>query len=250
METPLSTPATSVLFPDASSYCLGNTLESIGNSVQDKEAVENIDHGNIEALLGVFEDDLLDKAIFYKQLFGYSKKITGDYQLAEDAVADFYCNTVRKVKHGVLPYKYPVDRKKGIEGNPEIRPWAFTCVNNTCKDLLRRNKKHRKMARLGINTSNNLDFDGNECLDYAIPEDPSTFPLELMEREETRKQVRTHLEKLPVKFRMPILLAYFGDYEYKEAAEILEIPVGTLKSRMHCGLKYLERIIKTSGETA
>ena len=64
-----------------------------------------------------------------------------------------------------------------------------------------------------------------------------------MEAAITADRVRTALDRLPDAERTPIRLAYFGGRSYREVAEYLNIPVGTIKSRIRAGLRRLSQIL-------
>ena len=55
------------------------------------------------------------------------------------------------------------------------------------------------------------------------------------------EEVKLALEDLPEHYRMPILLADVEGYAYKEIAEILDVPIGTVMSRLHRGRKQLQK---------
>lgn len=57
----------------------------------------------------------------------------------------------------------------------------------------------------------------------------------------TDDEVKAALEALPVNFRLPVLLADVEDFSYKEIAEMLEIPIGTVMSRLHRGRKAMQK---------
>jgi len=57
----------------------------------------------------------------------------------------------------------------------------------------------------------------------------------------TDSEVKAALEDLPENFRLPVLLADVDGFSYKEIAEILDIPMGTVMSRLHRGRKGLEK---------
>ncbi|TVR24687.1 MAG: sigma-70 family RNA polymerase sigma factor [Ilumatobacter sp.] len=59
----------------------------------------------------------------------------------------------------------------------------------------------------------------------------------------TDDEVKTALEDLPENFRLPVLLADVDGFAYKEIAEILDIPVGTVMSRLHRGRKAMQRAL-------
>ncbi|MGE0306701.1 MAG: sigma factor-like helix-turn-helix DNA-binding protein, partial [Acidimicrobiia bacterium] len=57
----------------------------------------------------------------------------------------------------------------------------------------------------------------------------------------TETEVKQALEALPDNFRMPVLLADVEGFSYKEIAEILDIPIGTVMSRLHRGRKAMQK---------
>ena len=59
----------------------------------------------------------------------------------------------------------------------------------------------------------------------------------------TDDEVRAALEQLPDKFRMPVYLADVEGFSYKEIAEILDIPIGTVMSRLHRGRKAMQKAL-------
>ena len=59
----------------------------------------------------------------------------------------------------------------------------------------------------------------------------------------TDDEVKQALEELPENFRLPVLLADVEGFAYKEIAEMLEIPVGTVMSRLHRGRKQMHKLL-------
>ncbi len=57
----------------------------------------------------------------------------------------------------------------------------------------------------------------------------------------TDDEVKQALEELPENFRMPVLLADVEDFSYKEIAEMMDIPIGTVMSRLHRGRKAMQK---------
>ncbi len=55
--------------------------------------------------------------------------------------------------------------------------------------------------------------------------------------------VKQALDDLPVNFRLPVLLADVEGFSYKEIAEMLEIPIGTVMSRLHRGRKAMQKAL-------
>ena len=66
-------------------------------------------------------------------------------------------------------------------------------------------------------------------------------PADQFESDEQRRCVRRAVDRLPEPFRQVLLLVYYQGLKYREAAEVLSIPVGTVKSRLHAAIRKLEQ---------
>jgi RNA polymerase sigma-70 factor (ECF subfamily) len=55
--------------------------------------------------------------------------------------------------------------------------------------------------------------------------------------------VKKAIEELPEAFRIPVLLSYVEEFSYKEIAEMLDIPIGTVMSRLHRGRKLMQKLL-------
>jgi RNA polymerase sigma-70 factor (ECF subfamily) len=86
--------------------------------------------------------------------------------------------------------------------------------------------------------SENLSFD--DMLN-AITSDP-TMPYEELQKNETALRVDQVISSMPDNLREILLLSYFKRFSYKQMAEILSIPIGTVKSRLHTAVVVSERI--------
>jgi RNA polymerase sigma-70 factor (ECF subfamily) len=110
-----------------------------------------------------------------------------------------------------------------------LRPWLFTIAANKAKDALRRMQR-TEVAHLG-----NM-FDGEEStIDdvlNTLEHDPH-MPQDDIVRDERAAAVRYILSRMPQKLREIIVLAYFHKFSYAEIAGMLDIPIGTVKSRLH-----------------
>ncbi len=102
--------------------------------------------------------------------------------------------------------------RKQLVDPSAIKSWLATILSNCWKDYLRRQKRFE-------------DFDSLEFIDDTTPE-------QTMAREEVCKKVRKNIEDLPNKQRMVITLIDIFELRYTEVAEILQIPVGTVMSRL------------------
>lgn len=112
----------------------------------------------------------------------------------------------------------------------KFRPWLFTIAANKARDYLR--KANRRQATTLSTTLGNED--GPELIDLLQAELP--LPDQNAEDNETRENVRQAVSELPDHLREVLLLAYFHQFAYKEIAEMLSVPLGTVKSRLHAAV--------------
>jgi RNA polymerase sigma-70 factor, ECF subfamily len=108
-----------------------------------------------------------------------------------------------------------------------VRTWLLGVVHHRAIDALRRNLVHDR-RRVGV--------EGVEERQEA----PELTDVEAARREDARN-VRTALDALPEDQCRVIELAYFGGFSHSQIAEMLEMPIGTVKGRMRLGLEKLRR---------
>jgi RNA polymerase sigma-70 factor (ECF subfamily) len=110
-----------------------------------------------------------------------------------------------------------------------LHPWLFTIAANKAKDALR---KQQRTAAIPIGTiaeSQDLSFD--DVLNTLSSD--RTTPYEKLEKSETASRVGQVIANMPENLREILILAYFNKFSYKQMAQILSIPIGTVKSRLH-----------------
>jgi RNA polymerase sigma-70 factor (ECF subfamily) len=94
------------------------------------------------------------------------------------------------------------------------------------------------------------------CREHAPPEgwveslpDSSPGPAQLLEIQATQQEVQTALQQLPAPYREALVLFYIQGLKYREVAEALNIPLGTVKSRLHEGLQRMRTLITETTES-
>jgi RNA polymerase sigma-70 factor (ECF subfamily) len=121
-----------------------------------------------------------------------------------------------------------------------VRPWLYTIATNQAIDAQRRNRRHKmaSLDRRGRGTTGGDDV--GSLVELLSSSEPSAAVN--LEREERRAWIRDAIEQLPEALREAVILVYYQGLKYREAADVLGIPVGTVKSRMHAAvLKLNER---------
>ncbi|MCU0917093.1 MAG: RNA polymerase sigma factor [Planctomycetes bacterium] len=119
--------------------------------------------------------------------------------------------------------------RESFDPSRPLRPWLFTIAANKAKDALR--KAHRTGAVPIGTISESEDMSFEEILDTLRSSDAA--PDDQVERGETAARVGEVVANMPENLREILILAYFNHCSYKEMSDILRIPIGTVKSRLH-----------------
>ena len=132
--------------------------------------------------------------------------------------------------------------RNSFDTNRPLRPWLFTIAANKAKDALR---KWQRTSTVSIGTmadSQDLSFD--DMLNTVTSD--STLPYEELQKGETSSRVGRIIADMPENLREILILAYFQGFSYKQMAEILSIPIGTVKSRLHTAVGRFAKEWKAS----
>jgi RNA polymerase sigma-70 factor (ECF subfamily) len=119
--------------------------------------------------------------------------------------------------------------RESFDPSRPLRPWLFTIAANKAKDALRRSQRTSAVPIGTISESEGMSFD--EMLN-ALSSD-TVVPYDEVERGETATRVGEVIANMPENLRQILVLAYFNRFSYKQMADMLSIPIGTVKSRLH-----------------
>ena len=159
---------------------------------------------------------------YERELFGYLRRYLGDDDLADDV----FQNTFMQVFVKIEQYE---------PGRP-ARPWLYAIATNQAIDALRK-KNRRADRRADVTVA--TDDDGEPRPLFELIPSADLAPPEHADRAEQRVLVRAAVDRLPDLLRQVVILAYFQGMKYRDIAETLDIPVGTVKSRLHAALTKL-----------
>ena len=123
-----------------------------------------------------------------------------------------------------------------------LRPWLYTIAANKAKDALR---KMQRTAAVPIGTmTESEDMSFGDMLNVLTSEEDR--PYEDLEKDETAATVRRIIADMPDNLREILVLSYFNKFSYKQMAQILSIPIGTVKSRLHTAVGRFAKDWKTA----
>jgi RNA polymerase sigma-70 factor (ECF subfamily) len=134
----------------------------------------------------------------YAALYRYAYRLSGSAADAEDLTQETFC----KAQLCFAQLKDP----------SRAKPWLFSILRNLYLHRVRADRQHGCLSLDGVGD---------------VPE-PSPEPLPEVDPE----QLQRALNELPEGFRTPIILYYFEDFGYREIAEQMELPMGTVMSRL------------------
>ena len=167
-------------------------------------------------------DDFAEQAMqFAPQLYSAAMRLTRNSADAEDLVQDTYLRAWRSFNT--------------FQEGTNLRAWLYRILTNSFINKYR--AKQRRPDETGMDNIEDLYlYKRMSTLDNGSRSAEDTM-FELF----TDDEVKHALEELPENFRLPVLLADVEGFAYKEIAEMLEIPVGTVMSRLHRGRKALQK---------
>jgi RNA polymerase sigma-70 factor (ECF subfamily) len=119
-----------------------------------------------------------------------------------------------------------------------FRTWLYSIARNVCLGWIKR--RGAANARL-------LPLEGEDDAPVEIP-DGEPPVLDALERQEREKIVRAAVESLPPHHRVVLLLREWEGLSYQEIARALDLPLGTVRSRLHNALARLTLLLKTALE--
>ena len=180
----------------------------------DEDLLSLVSGGDAEAFATIYDRH-------GRAAYSLAYRMMGERQATEDLVQEAFLNVWRAAA------SYQAKR-----GN--VRTWVLSIVHNRGIDQLRSAASQRRTQ------------------DRAQATAPTSQPSEAFAetwRNSQRQQVRQALQALPQEQLKVLELAYFSGHTHTEIAELLDLPLGTVKSRMRLGLNKIREYFVSQGET-
>ncbi len=161
---------------------------------------------------------------YERELFNYLRRYLGSTENAEDIFQLAFMQIHAKCEQ--------------FEEGRKFRPWLYRIATNLAIDFHRQAKR-----RQIISIDEAHGFDGESARLVDMLEGNTTDPLADSIVDEQAAQVRNAVDQLPELLRQVLYMVFFQGMKYRDAAETLGIPFGTVKSRLNAAVKKLNLLL-------
>jgi RNA polymerase sigma-70 factor (ECF subfamily) len=166
---------------------------------------------------------------FTPELFRFLLRFLGQRAVVEDILQETF------IQVHLSAATFDPDRR--------VKPWLFTIAANKARDQLRSRSRRREISTTAV-TGDDEASGGN--LTDVLPRDEHA-PDEALEHREQALEVRRVVRDMPPHLREVLVLAYFHRFAYRDLAEILGVPIGTVKSRLHAAVSHFGTAYRRAG---
>ena len=173
---------------------------------EDRELVERFARGESRAF-----DTIVEK--YEQRVYAITLRMTGNVEDARDAMQDVFISALRALR--------------SFRGDAQLSTWIHRVAVNASLDVLRKRKRH---------VAQPLEEAGERPSDDVGPEDAAARAARAVE-------VQRALQNVSEEHRAVLVLHDLQDLDYTETAAALDIPVGTVKSRLHRARIEMARLL-------
>jgi len=165
---------------------------------------------------------------YSRELFQFVLRFTNSAAAAEDVVQEAFLQV------HLSGHRFDPSRR--------FKPWLFTIAANKARDWLR---GRTRRSEVPLDAKVGGEANGDESFADLLADDEAPLE-EQFEAEEKRRLVQLVVAEMPDSLREALVLAYYHRFAYKEMAEVLDIPLGTVKSRLHAAVGHFARRYKAA----
>jgi RNA polymerase sigma-70 factor, ECF subfamily len=188
---------------------MSNKKEEIEKTAvdEDQELVRRSQRGDLRAFEGLV-------GRHQKKMINLAFRMTGDYEEACDLVQEAFLAAHRAMRK--------------FRGEARFSSWLYSIVLNQTRNRLKQIQSRRRFHPVSLDDPRQSGS-GSVALD---PPSPEASALEKMEKKEIEAQVQECIDRLDQEFREPLVLRDILGYAYEEIERLLQVPGGTVKSRL------------------
>ena len=156
-----------------------------------------------------------------QRLYAFALRQVANPQDAEDIVQEAFIRAYHALK------TYPADRIRFMK----IQPWLYKI---TLHIFYRQSSNESRLQYTPLDIS-------EESADCEIEDNEDERPEKILEDREKRRNLEAMISCLPEQYRISVSCYYFAELSYREIAELLQQPIGTIKSNVHRGTQLLRQ---------
>ncbi len=185
-------------------------MEHAASQPSERELLQRAQSGDHRAFASIVQ-------AYQRPVYNLCYRMLGDPAEAEDATQETF---IRAYTH--------LDR---YDPNRKFINWVFTIASNHCVDRLRK----RKMVW--------TSYEDNPYVE-RMPTADNANPHIMAEQRERADEIQRWIDQLPPDYRTPIVLLYWYNYSYEEIADIMNLSVPAVKSRLHRARKRIAEMVQ------
>lgn len=157
---------------------------------------------------------------YRSDLLSFLTRLMGDMTAAEDVAQETFLRLHRSAAK--------------FESTKGLRPWLFSIAANAARDY---HRYHARRPAASLHAPARPGYPDSTTLGALHPATCES-PHARLERVETEQRVRRTVDRMPLHLREILLLGYFQRLSYNEISATLQIPLGTVKSRLHAAVTH------------
>lgn len=200
---------------------MGHLASVIGVSTEDAALVAELKAGSEDAFALLI-------AQYHQPLYSLIARSLNDPADAADITQEVFIKVFRSIR--------------GFHGDASLRTWLYRIALHEASNQRRWWSRHKKQE-ITIDSPYDQEEDGNGvCLSATLADDGNS-PFDNVAQSEVRERVEAALRQIPETFRTVVVLREIEGFAYEEIAEILDVNLGTVKSRLTRGRSALRALI-------
>lgn len=192
----------------------------------EKRSDEELLAEHVKGVPGAF-DELI--ARYAGELFGFLSRFVGNRAAADDLVQEAFLQVHMSAA--------------SFDASRSFKPWLYTIASNKARDYLRSRSRRQEQSL-------DAPLAGSDAAVASTVAGEAPSADEQPSADERKQKVRELIARMPEHLRAILLLGYFQQLPYAEIAEVLDIPVGTVKSRLHAAVGHFARLWAAENRTS
>lgn len=166
---------------------------------------------------------------YLQEIYASALRLTRQRESAEDLVSDVYSKAWKSFEQ--------------FETGTNVRAWLYKILTNTYINAYRHRQREPVILDLDKPDEDHESAIGGSLYERIADADRSEDPEQVLANRILDRDLKKAIDSLPEEFRMAIVLGDVQSFSYQEIADILGIPIGTVRSRLWRGRRLLQKIL-------